>query len=200
MPVKILITLILSITLISVVANANAQEGEQEIRQLLDERDAQIKQLLGPKGNEYTQEQRDDIKDIVNDVIDFRAMAQTALGKTYDEISSEDREEFVSLFATIIRDNSLNRLDIYRAEVTYNNIEVSNSSAKVETTASLDNVRTSVDYNMEKKEDEWVVTDLIIDEVSTAESYNRQFQSIIRQRGFDALLNNLRRRAERAST
>lgn len=177
-----------------------AQDQEQEIRQILDERDAQIKDLLGPKGNEYTQNQRDDIKDIVNDVIDFRAMASHALGNTFDTISSEDREEFVALFATIIRDNSLNRLDIYRAEVSYNNIEVSNGSASVETTAQLENVRTQVNYELEKKDDEWVVTDLIIDEVSTADSYNRQFQSIIRQRGFDALLNNLRRRAERAST
>ena len=34
--------------------------------------------------------------------------------------------------------------------------------------------------------------------ISTAESYHRQFQSIIRQRGFDALLESLRRRAARA--
>ncbi len=181
-------------------ASVIAQDEEQEIRQLLEERDAQIKVLLGPKGNEYTQEQRDEIKDIVNNVIDFRAMASHALGNTFNTISNEDREEFVSLFATIIRDNSLNRLDIYRAEVTYNNIEARNGSAKVETTARLENVRTPVDYELEKKEGEWVVTDLIIDTVSTADSYNRQFQSIIRQRGFDALLNNLRRRAERAST
>lgn len=194
---KQLLFLFLSIITFSAV---NAQDGEQEVRQLLVERDAQIKELLGPKGNEYTQEQRDEIKDIVNDVIDFRSMASHALGDTYDTISSEEQEEFVSLFATIIRDNSLNRLDIYRAEVTYNNIEVSDSTATVETTAQLDDVRTPVNYDLEKKDGEWVVTDLIIDEVSTADSYNRQFQSIIRQRGFDALINNLRRRAERAST
>lgn len=194
---KQILILFLSVITFSAV---HAQDGEQEIRQLLDERDTQIKELLGPKGNEYTQEQRNEIKDIVNDVIDFRAMAAEALGKTFEEITNEEREEFVSLFATIIRDNSLNRLDIYRAEVEYNEVEVTNGSAKVETIARLDNVRTPVDYELEKKEGEWVVTDLIIDEVSTAESYNRQFQSIIRQRGFDALLNNLRRRAERAST
>lgn len=197
MLIKPLLFLILSFTTFTGVS---AQDTEQEIRQLLDDRDAQIKELLGPKGKEYTQEQRNEIKDIVNDVIDFRAMAAEALGKTFEEITNEEREEFVSLFATIIRDNSLNRLDIYRAEVEYNEVEVTNGSAKVETIARLDNVRTPVDYELEKKEGEWVVTDLIIDEVSTAESYNRQFQSIIRQRGFDALLNNLRRRAERAST
>lgn len=180
------------------VAAIQAEEdSEQEIRSLLESRDQEIKDLLGPRGEEHTAEQREQLRDIINDVIDFRAMAQQALGGTFDEISDEQREEFVSLFATIIRDQSLNRLDIYRAEVTYEDIEVENGEAKAYTIARLENVRTPVNYVMKKDESEWVITDMVIDEVSTADSYNRQFQSIIRQRGFDALLDSLRRRAAR---
>ncbi|WP_069132428.1 MlaC/ttg2D family ABC transporter substrate-binding protein [Rhodohalobacter halophilus] len=175
-----------------------AQSEADEIRSMLNERDDEIKELLGPKGSEYTQEQRDKLKDIINDVIDFRSMSEIALGDTFHEISDEEREEFVSLFATIIRDNSLNRLDIYRAEVSYNGITVENGNAEVKTMAQMDNVRTSVDYDMELRDGVWYITDMSIDDVSTAESYRRQFQSIIRQRGFDALLESLRRRAARA--
>lgn len=175
-----------------------AQNESENIKQMLESRDNEIKELLGPSGKDFTQEQRDQLKDIINDVIYYRAMAEVSLGDTYNEISEEEREEFVSLFATMIRDNSLNRLDIYRAEVTYNDIDVNDSTAYVNTTAELENVRTSVDYEMKKFEGEWRITDMSIDEVSTAESYNRQFQSIIRQRGFDALLQSLRRRAARA--
>lgn len=175
-----------------------AQSEADQIRDMLDRRDDEIKELLGPSGNEYTQEQREQLKDIVNDVIYYRAMARTALGNTFDEISEEEREEFVSLFATIIRDNSLNSLDIYRADVNYGNIEVNGESARVETTAEMEDVRTAVDYDMIKTDGEWRIIDMTIDDVSTADSYNRQFQSIIRQRGFDALLDSLRRRAARA--
>lgn len=196
---KKLLTSIFFFTALTAFAFA-AQPDEQEIRNMLDERDAEIKELLGPKGTEYTQEQRNQLKDIINGVIDFRAMAQHALGRTYDEITNEQREEFVSLFSTIIRDNSMNRLDIYRAEVTYNDIKVENNSAHVKTTAQLENVRTPVDYDLKKKDGEWMVTDFWVDNVSTADSYNRQFQSIIRQRGFDALLESLQRRAARSSS
>lgn len=175
-------------------------DSSNEIRAMLNERDAEIKELLGPSGSEYTQEQRDNLKDIINDVIYYRAMAQVALGRTYDEISAEQREEFVSLFSTIIRDNSLNRLDIYRAEVSYTNIRVDGDQAFIATTAELDEVRTAVDYQMRRINGNWMITDMTIDSVSTAESYHRQFQSIIRQRGFDALLQSLRRRAARASS
>lgn len=173
---------------------------EQEIRELLESRDAEIKDLLGPKGSEYTQDQRDQLKDIINGVIDFRAMARHALDETYNTISEEDREEFVELFSTIIRDNSLNRLDIYRAEVVYEEMTVEGSEAHAKTIAQLDNVRTPVDYDFEKRNGEWVITDLWIDGVSTAGSYHRQYQNIIRRHGFDALLNSLRKRAAQAST
>ena len=175
-------------------------DRSEEIKAMLNERDAEIKELLGPSGSEYTQEQRDELKNIINDVIYYRAMAQFALGRTYDEISDEQREEFVSLFSTIIRDNSLNRLDIYRADVSYTTIRVDGDQAFVATIAELDDVRTTVDYQMRSIDGNWMITDMTIDSVSTAESYNRQFQSIIRQRGFDALLQSLRRRAARAST
>lgn len=181
--------------LMAVQANETEQE---EILTLLESRDEEIKELLGPKGTEYTQNQRDRLRDIINGIIDFEAMASYALGDTYQEISPEEREEFVSLFSTVIRDQSLNRLDIYRAEISYEEIEIENGEARVHTIARLENVRTPVDYTMKKLDSEWVITDMIVDEVSTAESYNRQFQSIIRQRGFDALLESLRRRAARA--
>jgi len=177
-----------------------AQSEASEIQSMLEDRDQEIKELLGPKGTDYTQEQRDRLKDIINNVIDYQSMAEQALGDTYNEISEEEREEFVSLFSTIIRDNSLNRLDIYRAEVTYNEIEVNQDSAYVSTTAQLEDVRTSVNYTLKMIEDSWMITDMTIDQVSTANSYNRQFQSIIRQRSFEALMESLRRRAARSST
>lgn len=178
---------------------AQSQQGEEGIKQLLEERDQQINELMGPKGTEYTQEQREELKNIINEIIDYEAMAQYALQETYDTLTTEQRTEFVDLFSTIIRDQSLNNLDIYRADVTYNSIEVNGDSAEVNTVAQLENVRTPVVYHMEydKEEGQWVVTDMIIDDVSTAGSYRRQFQNIINRKGYDALLETLRKRANR---
>jgi len=192
---KTILAIILLISSFS--GNIFAQDGPDDIKQMLESRDNEIKELLGPSGNDFSQDQRDRLKDIINGVIYYPAMAEVALGDTYNEIEEETREEFVDLFATMIRDNSLNRLDIYRADVNYNGIAVDANEATVNTTAQLEDVRTSVDYKMEVIDNEWRITDMSIDDVSTAESYNRQFQSIIRKRGFDALLESLRRRAAR---
>lgn len=177
--------------------NATAQQDADSIRMMLEERDEEIKTILGPEGSEYTEEQRETLKAIINGVIDFEAMSKTALDETYNEISEESRLEFVDLFSTIIRDNSLTKLDIYRATVTYNDITIESGEALVQTMAELDEVRTPVDYKMKRQGGEWVITDMSIDDVYTAESYNRQFQRIIARRGFDALMDSLRRRAAR---
>ena len=171
---------------------------EQEIRSLLEERDNQIKELLGPENTDYTDEQREQLRDIVNDMMDYREMAKFALAEKFDELSSEEQDEFVDLFSRIIRDQSLQQLDIYRAEVIYEDLTVDGDHAKVTTTAIHNERRIPVLYRMLNRDGEWVITDMSIDQAWTAESYRRSFQNIIRRRGYDALLDNLRRRAEQA--
>lgn len=174
-----------------------AQQDQSAIKELLEERDKEIKDLVGPKGTEYTEERREKLKDIINGIVDYRAMAQHALQETYDTLSNEQRKEFVDLFSTIIRDQSLNNLDIYRANIKYQNIDVTGDSAVVQTLAQMEKVRTPVTYRMNYEGDNegWVVTDIIIDDVSTAGSYRRQFQNIINKKGYDSLLETLRKRA-----
>jgi phospholipid transport system substrate-binding protein len=181
-----------------ITTTAFAQQTAEDVRNLLEERDEQIKDLVGPEGTEYTDEQRQQLKEIINGVINFEAMAREALEETYDTISTERRTEFVDLFATIVRDQSLNKLDIYRAKVTYQDIQVQGDEARVETLAQLENVRTPVNYEMKYQDGEWVIVDMEIDDVSTASSYNRQFQRIINQKGFDTLMKSLRKRADKA--
>ena len=188
---------VLLIILFTVTSYVQAQSPEDEIRALLEQRDQEVKTLLGPKGSEYNDDQRAKLKEMINGVIDFESMAKYALEDTYDTLNTDTQNEFVDLFGTIVRDQSLNKLDIYRAEVTYKSITVEGNEAMVKTLAELDDIRTPVDYTMVKEGDEWVITDLILDEVSTAESYNRQFQRIINRKGFDSLLSTLRKRAAR---
>ncbi|MDC3135962.1 ABC transporter substrate-binding protein [Bacteroidota bacterium] len=178
---------------------AQPSQAAEDVRELMESRDFQIKQLLGAEGSEYSSNQRDELKDIVNGIIDFTEMAKTALEVTYDTISVEDRTEFVQLFSSIIRDQSLANLDIYRASVSYERIDGTTDSMYIETLAEWDNIRTPVHYIMSKNSSEWRIEDMSIDDVFTAESYNRQFQRIIRSRGFDYLMSTLRKRAERNS-
>ena len=174
---------------------ANTSDKKDDIKSFLQERDIEIKALVGPKGTNHTDEQKEDLKNIINDVMDYAAMAEYALQSTFEELSPEQRHEFIDIFSTIVRDQSLNSLDIYRADVEYLEIVVDGSTASVEIFATLEDVRTPVTYELKTRGDSWVIIDMSIDNVSTAESYRRSFQNIIRRRGYDALLTSLKRRA-----
>lgn len=171
---------------------------QDKIKQLLQQRDKEIKTLMGPKGTKHTQTQTNQLKTIINDIVDFEAMAKMALQDTWSMATPQQQKEFVALFAKIIRDQSLAKPEIYRSAVVYQDIVVTGTSAQVKTMASYDNVKTPVNYNMTKKNNSWYITDIIIDKVSTVASYQKSFQSTIRKKGFTTLLDALRKRAERA--
>jgi phospholipid transport system substrate-binding protein len=199
---KLLLSLIIPFLLIAFsgfTRVSHAQRNKNAIKQLLQKRDRQIKAIVGPKGSKYSAEQRQKLKKVINDVIDYRAMAKYALQNTWNNISSQKQKEFVHLFSTIIRDHSLSQLDIYRAHIRYLSISVHGDDALVKTLATLKDVRKRVDYKLHYKPDKkkWVVTDFLINDVSTANSYRRQFQDIIRKKGFNHLMESLRKRANR---
>jgi len=175
-------------------ADIRTVSDSAEVIELLKERDQEIKEELGPKGTDYTDAQREKLKNIINGIIDYRAMASYALANTWDTLSTDKKQEFSEVFSEVVRNQSLNKLDIYRAEVSYKKVDVTGDSAYVETMAILDNVRTPVYYTMRKQNETWVIVDFSIDEVSTAKSYRRSFQNIIKRKGYQALYNSLEKK------
>ena len=166
-----------------------------EIRQMLEQRDQEIKSILG-ETDDYTAEQRAQLKELVNGVIDFRVMGQRALGPHWEDLSEDQREEFVSVFREVVRAQSMGDLGVYNSAVTYDQIDVQRDSAFVRTQTTYEGRTTAVEYVLERREDEWRAEDIIIDGVSTVEGYARSFQTVVRKRGFDSLMKSLRKKRD----
>jgi len=173
-----------------------SNSAQEEIRQLLQQRDQQIKRVLGDRDT-FTEAQREQLKALINDDIDFRTMGRTALGPFWDDLTPAQREEFVTVFSDIVRAQSLSDLGVYRSKVTYDAITVEGDSARVVTTTVYKDTPTEVEYVMSRDaEGSWDVDDIILDDVSTAEGYARSFQTVMRKKGFDALMNSLRKKRD----
>jgi len=173
-----------------------AQDNSADaIQQMLEERDQQIKSIL-QGDTTFTAQQREELKTLINGVIDFRAMAQQALGPFWADLSDAQRTEFVDVFQDIVRSQSMADLEVYNSEVTYNTIDVSGDSAFVRTATQYRGTSANVEYVLHREDGTWLAEDIIVDEVSTAESYARSFQTVVRKRGFDALMDSLRKKRE----
>lgn len=188
--------------LVALAAAPPAQAQAAEIEQLLRERDRQIKAILGPSG-EPTGAQRERLRAVINEAIDFEAMAQTALGPFWNEFTPAQRARFVERFAAVVRQQSLADLELYRARVAYEGVTVTGNTAVARTVATQDGRRARVDYHLHRVGGQWRVTDIVIDGVGTAEGYARSFQRVLRRdgptRGYERLMESLERRLERGS-
>ncbi len=170
---------------------------QQEIQQMLEQRDRDIKNVLGNKTT-FTDAQRDQLKALINDDIDFRSMSEAALGPFWADLTDAQRTEFVTVFSDIVRAQSLADLDIYKATIAYDEIIVNGDEAQVLTTTTYKDTPTKVTYDMSRATDgTWDVDDFSIDDVSTVEGYQRSFQTVMRKKGFDSLMNSLNRKRDR---
>jgi len=193
-----LYTSILLMTFLFVAASpALARQADESasIRSMLEQREADIKQILGDSDT-LSDDQESALRAAVNDMFDFGSMGREALGRHWDEISEAQQTEFVDVFAEIVRYQSLADVDVYRASVTYDDITVDGASAHVVTTTTYKDVPTKVEYALVRSGEAWLATDVVLDDVSTVEGYSRSFQSYVRKRGFDALMDNLNKRLE----
>lgn len=176
-------------------AFARQADEEAAIRARLQQRETEIKAILG-NDETLSEAQLTQLRTAVNDMFDFGSMGKEALGRHWDEISAAQQQEFVDVFAGIVRHQSLADVDIYRARVTYDTITVDGTNALVVTTTTYKDVPTEVVYKMVRSGNNWLATDVILDDVSTVDGYSRSFQSYIRKKGFDALMANLNKRLE----
>lgn len=172
---------------------AAAQRTPADVRSLLQGRDTQVKAVLGTRTT-FTPAQRDQLKTLINGVIDFEAMGQRALGTSWATLTPAQRTQFVTTFAEVVRNQSLSDLSIYRARVTYGDVAVNGNAATARTTVLVRGTNARVDYDLVWKGNAWRVADLSIDGVSTADGYARSFGQVIRRRGFTGLMDALNRR------
>ncbi|MEM9664987.1 MAG: ABC transporter substrate-binding protein [Bacteroidota bacterium] len=192
-------TTLLILLLMGMAGSAHAQTSPEAVQALLQDRDQEIKAVLGTQDS-FTDAQRAELKDLINGFIDFEAMGRHALGRHWEPLSETEQTEFVTVFSDIVRNQSLADLDVYRADVQYQSVDVDGDSAYVVTATSYQNVATEVAYVLGHDGTTWRAHDILLDDVSTADGYARSFQTMIRKRGFEALMTQLEKKRDASNT
>lgn len=131
-----------------------------------------------------------EVSNLVRSKFDFWAMSQRTLGINWKKATDEEKQRFVKLFAQLLEDTYRGRLKAY----TYNNeyVEyigerVSGSRAEVHTIV-VAHKEIPVSYKMRLKGEEWLVYDVIIEEVSLISNYRNSYGEIVANEGFKGLL------------
>ncbi len=142
---------------------------------------------------------KEELKGIVNNLLDYRELAQRSLAEQWDKLSNAQREEFVATLRELIEKNYVKQLRTnLDYAVNYKSERITAGQATVSTSV---HVRTkgkstdvTIDYKMKRDEGRWKVWDVIDDEVSMVQNYRSQFAKIISTDGYNALLARMRKK------
>jgi len=133
---------------------------------------------------------RKEMRKVINGRFDFRAMSQRTLATNWKKASKEQQQEFVQLFAQLIENTYIGRVEAYTDEkVDYPGEKVKGKKAVVETLILTASADIPINYKVyQKKNGEWWVYDVIIEGISLISNYRSSYQEIVKKEGIDGLI------------
>lgn len=161
---------------------------------------AQVIEVLQNQQMARAEKQRTVIA-IVDRDFDFAGMARSALGYNWKKLSPAQQQEFVPLFTAFMEDAYLNKISSYSGQqVRYLEPAVmQGNTAEVKTViqpAQSTDQPIRVDYLVENTGRGWRVYDVTVDDISITSNYRNQFNRMINERGFDALMSTMREKQQ----
>jgi len=168
-----------------------------EVRQAVD-RVAQT--VAGPELNNPRQEaqRRQEFRKTVDGMVDFAEMAKRSLATHWKKQTPEERQEFVSLFQTLLEKTYAARIASQKSDgIVYQKELLDDPYAEVRSKVLAEKgAEHSLDYRLIRKQDRWLVYDVVVDGVSLVSNYRGQFNRIVRSQGYPELVRKLRAGSE----
>ena len=149
------------------------------------------------KGTPAETKQKDDIKQLAASLLDYDELAQKSLVGHWEKLTPAQRTEFVSTLRELIERNYVKQLrSNLDYQVQYTNEEAAGDAATVTTVVKVKTKGQKTDaeiiYKMKKDPDGWRVWDVITDEISLVKNYRTQFNKIITEQSYDALIKKMK--------
>ena len=170
--------------------------GAGPLTDLLQARQAKIDALLARYPDPLPEAARRELQAAVGDLLDYGAMAEAALGAAeWQRRSAAQREAFSGAFEALLRASSIRSVDVYRVStVRYEQERVAGAAGEVRASVESDAALTEMDYRFRRLDGRWRVVDYAIDGLWAAQNYQRQFQKVLAEHGWEELLERMRRR------
>jgi phospholipid transport system substrate-binding protein len=182
------------------VPGLHGQASTESPIDVVRSRNEAVSAILETAGDPVDDATLERLKDVINGFIDFQELSRRALGPHWDARTEQEKTDFVDVFRQLIRNSSVRKLGVYRADsVTYNPPEGSGDEITLVTVAYRDEGSAEVVYEMHRVDGEWRAYDVIVDGSSTVRTYRDSFNQEIRRGSYEAMYAKLVDRLQRDS-
>ncbi len=158
--------------------------------------------VTGNPGDENLSVRREKMHDVIAPRFDFREMAKRSLGAKWKSITTEEQEEFVSLFSDLLARTYLGRIEnVEKDMVSVNGEKIKFPRALVKTMVDYKGDQFPIDYKLlHSSENGWRVYDVIIENIGLVSNYRNEFSGILRKEKFPGLINRLKEKNDNAKS
>ena len=138
-------------------------------------------------------ERREAVRHLAEEVFDVNETAQRALGQHWQQRTPAEREEFVKLFANLLEQTYISRIDEFGGEkLTYVSEQIDGDRgvvrARITTKKGTD---VPVESRVLLKGNRWLIYDILIENLSLISNYRSQFDRVIRTSSYEELVKRL---------
>ncbi len=142
-------------------------------------------------------ERRAAVRTLAAEAFDVSETAKPTLGPHWQQRTPAERDEFVTLFANLIEQTYIARIDEYGGErIRYVGEQIDGDRASVRARiVTKKGGEVSVESRLLRKEDHWLIYDVLIENISLIGNYRSQFDRIIRTASYEDLVKRLKTRS-----
>jgi len=189
-------TFALCVLLASGAANA---KGETDPMVKLRRTDAELHAAVNRRVPDWSPEapaRQMRIDRLLRSLLDYDGIARRALGASYTTLSPERRRAFVATFAAVTGQTFLARIEARERRTIYDSESIDGSEARVLGRACPRgegaDADIPVEYVLERRDGDWLVTDVVVGGDSLVASYQKQLRPLVAREGIDGLVLRMR--------
>ena len=179
------------------VQSVSAGEATEAMRGTIDE----VLRILADKALKQpakANERRQLLEKVVGERFDYEEMSRRSLGASWANQSDKEKQEFVSLFQTLLVNTYADKIESYTGDgVQFLNERNEKEYAEVRTKVLTGKTEIPLDYRLLNKGSGWRVYDVVVDGVSLVNNYRGQFSKILRNGSYADLVDQLRKKSEK---
>jgi phospholipid transport system substrate-binding protein len=185
--------LLLAVLLLGLASDAWAGPPTEQLRTYTEQ---VLKVLKDPALS--LPERREAVRHLAEQVFDVSETAKRALGPHWLHRTPAEREEFVKLFANLLEQTYIARIDEFGGEkLTYVSEQIEGDRAIVRARITTKNgTEVPIESRLLQKESRWLIYDILVENLSLISNYRSQFDRVIRTTSYDELVKRLKTRGD----
>ena len=149
------------------------------------------------RGKDDPQSQKNKNEEIlvkVRQFFDIGELAMLSLGPIWDRITVKEREEYRSVFSTLVEKSYVSKSDklVGDYEVKYIGEEIKGEKATVKSDVIKKDANVDLTYYMHRKSERWMIYNIVADTTNLVKNYNSSFNGIVAKEGFGGLMKRMK--------